>query len=100
MSAAGVGGCFAAGTAALHLVPALTAGHPRTGSRLHGDLLMDRLGTLWICRVTLDFPVYVRGNEVGPALRCLISAVEPIHLVVRLPVYLKVPRNPSMWVRP
>jgi hypothetical protein len=44
-----VGGFFAGGAAALHLVPALTAGHPRTGSHLRGDLLMDRTGTLWLC---------------------------------------------------
>src|SRR5437764_12150447 len=32
-SASGVGGFFAGGAAALHLVPALTAGPPRTGAR-------------------------------------------------------------------
>jgi hypothetical protein len=52
ISASGVGGFFAGGAAALHLVPALTAGHPRTGSHLRGDVVMDRLGTLWICTAT------------------------------------------------
>ena len=49
ISASGVSGFFAGGAAALHLVPALTAGPPGTGSHLRGDLLMDRTGTLWIC---------------------------------------------------
>jgi hypothetical protein len=49
LSASGVGGFFAGGAAALHLVPALTAGHPLSGLHLRGDLLMDRTGTLWLC---------------------------------------------------
>ena len=49
ISAGGVGGFFAGGAAALHLVPALTAGHPLSGLHLRGDLLMDRTGTLWVC---------------------------------------------------
>jgi hypothetical protein len=49
ISARGVGGFFAGGAAALHLVPALTAGHPLSGLHLRGDLLMDRTGTLWVC---------------------------------------------------
>jgi hypothetical protein len=49
ISASGVGGFFAGGAAALHLVPALTAGHPLSGLHLRGDLLMDRTGTLWVC---------------------------------------------------
>jgi hypothetical protein len=49
MSASGVGGFFAGGAAALHLVPALTTGHPLSGLHLRGDLLMDRTGRLWVC---------------------------------------------------
>jgi hypothetical protein len=49
ISAGGVGGFFAGGAAALHLVPALTAGHPLSGLHLRGALLMDRTGTLWVC---------------------------------------------------
>jgi hypothetical protein len=52
LSASGVGGFFAGGAAALHLVPAHTAGHPTSGPHLRGDLLIDRMGTLWICTVT------------------------------------------------
>jgi hypothetical protein len=49
ISAGGVGGFFAGGAAALHLVPAQTTGHPWSGLHLRGDLLMDRTGTLWVC---------------------------------------------------
>src|SRR5919109_2937726 len=52
ISATGVGGFFAGGAAALHLVPALTAGQPKAGSHLRGDLLIDRTGTLWLCTAT------------------------------------------------
>jgi hypothetical protein len=49
ISAGGVGGFFAGGAAALHLVPAQTTGHPLSALHLRGDLLMDRTGTLWVC---------------------------------------------------
>ena len=49
ISGTGVGGFFAGGAATLHLVPALTAGHPVSGLHLRGNLLMDRTGTLWVC---------------------------------------------------
>jgi hypothetical protein len=52
LSARGVGGFFAGGAAALHLVPAHTAGHPTAGSHLRGDLLIDHTGTLWLCTAT------------------------------------------------
>lgn len=47
----GLGGQFGGGRAQLHLVPSPTVtGHPTTGNHLVGELFMDKVGALYLCK--------------------------------------------------